>query len=156
MFRFRLQKLLDLREREEQQAQLRLAEAQSHRLRAQEELRAASEARDDFDRRCAEDSTEALRPIDLRARLFQVNALRDREESAHAALEACMRQEDTLREVVLQAHRTVEVLRRLRERTEKKWRDEIEAKERKILDDISGRYGALRKDLTASPAADRG
>ena len=102
MFRFRLQKLLDLREREEQQAQLRLAEAQRHRLQAEDEIRAATGARDEFDRRCAEASTEALRPIDLLARLSQVNALRDREERARAALDALQRQEDALRDAVLQ------------------------------------------------------
>ncbi len=156
MFRFRLQKILDLRQREEDECQRTLAQAQRHRMEVESALQKVCSEREDFDRRCALPDSRPLRPLDLQTRRARVLALSQRQMRCELDLGRALQLEEEARRAVVEAHRAVEVLRRLREKAQRQWQAEKDAQERKELDDISSRYGALRRRSTATPAGERG
>ena len=141
VFRFRLQKVLDLRERELDSRRRELAQAireETARAAALELVRAERAA---FDERLCHVDDRPVSALELRARLAASQAHAVREAQTEQSLEAARRATTAVRERTVEAHRAVETLRRLRERAHAKWLREIDAQERKILDDIQSRYG---------------
>jgi flagellar FliJ protein len=140
-FRFRLQKVLELRERELEQRQLELARARTDEAHATDALERARRERLDHDGRLRTVDTEPVTPLELRARLATTEALTRREDAARQELEAARQRTESARRRAIDAHHAVEVVERLRDRARSRWQAEIDAQERKILDDIQSRYG---------------
>ena len=140
-FRFRLQKVLELRERELEQKQLELARAQADEARAMDALDRARRERLDHDGRLRTVDTAPVTPLDLRARLVTTEALARREDTARQELEAARQRTEAARRRAIDAHHAVEVVDRLRDRARARWQAGIDAQERKLLDDIQSRYG---------------
>ena len=151
-FRFRLQKILELREHEEEAAQRVLGGLQRRVQAAERSLENVRRARRDHDRRCEDLGERPVSVLELRARLQTSESLRAAEEAAERQRRSALDDVDRAREALVEAHRKVEALRRLREKALDRWKIEMNAQERKILDDISNRYGDERLGPAASPA----
>lgn len=155
-FVFRLQKILELREREEEGAQQVLAALQRRHLQAKESLRQVRAARQAHDEHCALDPGRPLTALDLRARLSTTAALVAADGQAQRQVEVAAQEVDRGRRALVEAHRRVEVLRRLRERNHRRWSAEMRTQERKILDDTRNRSGAMGIDRPETPSARKG
>lgn len=137
-FRFRLEKVLAVRRREEEEAERRHAEARRERDRAREEverqraaLARANEALDALKRK-GEMSAE-----DLFLHASHVAGVRRRLREAEAGLAEA---EDRMRrehEALLQAHQAREALEKLREREEARWKEAERRRETQILDEVA-------------------
>ena len=152
-FVFRLQKILELREREEEAAQRLLASLQRRELQARESLRQVRAALLAHDDHCAEDPGRPLTALDLRARLATHSALTAAEGQAKRQADGVAAEVDRARGALVEAHRKVEVLRRLRERNHRRWIAEINAQERRILDDTRNRNGEMGIGYPETPAS---
>ncbi|HKK70123.1 MAG TPA: flagellar export protein FliJ [Candidatus Krumholzibacteria bacterium] len=140
-FRFRLQKVLELRERELEQKQLELARARADEFGASDALERARRERLDHDTRLRRVDASPVSPLELRARLATTEALTRREDAARRELEVARERTEAARVRAIEAHHGVEIVDRLRDRARSRWQAEIDAQERKILDDIQSRYG---------------
>lgn len=152
-FEFRLQRILELREREEQASQQVLAALQRRHLSAQESLRQVRIARDAHDDHCALDPGRPLTALDLRARLATTAALEAAEAQARRQAQQTAAEMERGRAALVEAHRRVQVLQRLRERAHRRWAAELRTQERKIMDDTHNRSGIV--DLRAATPARR-
>jgi flagellar FliJ protein len=135
-FRFRLEKLLRLRQGTRDQCRLRLAEAQ----RADEELRGQlvrlAAEQDRLQGQCR----QAVAPgaVDL-DRLVEANryaaVLRGEEAELHRQRETLAAEIQTRRDTLLQADREVRTLEKLRDRQQQRYRQEEQRRESKLLDE---------------------
>lgn len=151
-FVFRLQKILELREREEEAAQRSLATLLRREMQARESLRQVQAARRAHDDHCSEDPGRPLTALDLRARLSTTAALTAAEAQAQRQADAVAVESRRARDLLVEAHRKVEVLRRLRDRNHRRWIAEMNAQERKILDDTPNRSGKMGLCRPETPA----
>lgn len=139
MFRFRLQQVLELRERREREVATALAEARGAREEAQTrlaELRAMRETSANGAR------TTAARPVgELAQMALLLTQLDDHIESAHEAVTAADETVAHVQEALTVALQDRRVLDRLRERHEATHRAESDQRDRRTMDDIAlGRY----------------
>jgi flagellar protein FliJ len=151
-FRFRLEKVLELRRSELDELKLRMSQLESKRLECERYLTIAQQERAGYALQCDAPLEGALTPLDLQSRLRTVRLHERRVAATSAALSDADDAVNCLRESLLEANRRVKVLERLRE---KKFADhvgEIEAQDRKILDDIQGRKGGVGSVGPALPS----
>lgn len=148
-FRFRLERVLRLRERQRDERRREHAAIQAqveHTRRQHEQLRAQREA---LGRALAEG--EAVTALQLATRLRSVQLASSAQRDCFARLRG-LEQELARSLVRLQdAHREVQVLERLREKREGEYRDAIRAQAQRELDDIPRRRGSARAASAAAP-----
>ncbi len=140
-FRFRLEKVLELRRSELDELRMQMEELEARRRRAEQELLAAEEERQSYSHRCDRAPTRPMTPLELQSRC-QTAALHRRQiailQERLGQVEGAVAQ---LRSRLLEANRRVKILERLREKKVADYLREMDAQERKILDDIPGRKG---------------
>lgn len=141
VFRFRLQRILELREHELQTRRLELATAQRAETEARVALARARDERRERDVALRDVEGAAISTLELRARRAATEAHAAREErlvkSAHAAGRAVER----ARQAAVEAQRQVRVMESLRDKARQRWLAGIDAQDRRIQDDIQSRYG---------------
>lgn len=140
-FRFRLQRILELRERELRDRRLELARAQRDENDANQRLDSAREERAARDRALCTVDPGPLSPLELQARHAATEAHERREQQLTLALQQIRARVQMAREAAVEAHRQVRILETLRDKARDRWRGEIEAQERREQDDIQSRYG---------------
>ena len=151
-FRFRLQRVLDLRRDAEQEcarvlanAAARVADCEAHCAEL-EAMRAAALA----DRHAA--VLGGTTAGTLQHRTWMLAQLESRLEGAHEALVAARTEEERARTLLAQASQERRVLDRLEERHRDAWRADDAARERVAMDEIAlGRH--TRRSDTPSPGA---
>ncbi len=151
-FTFRLERVRSVRTLQEELAQARAAEAQERLRCAQEALAAvdqgladALEALDELKRR-DELSAEALYLHSL-----HVAGLRRDRERARVDLAQAERTAAAAAAELLEAHRAVAALDRLRERAEAVWRESDARKETKVIDELAATRHRSREEDNHGP-----
>lgn len=151
-FAFRLERVLSVRRVQEEQAQLRHAEALERRCAAEralstlsETLRQTLEDLDDLKRR-DELTTEALHLHSL-----HVSGLRRSIHLARAELERRTAEVEASAAELLEAHRAREALDKLRERELDAWRREEAKREAKQIDEIAVSRRRTREEENHGP-----
>lgn len=155
-FRFRLEKILELRRSELDQRRASFLALEREGWVLRERLSRAEEERAEHGRRSEESSATPLRPLDLLSRARTSDAHRRRVEALAVELHEHQGRLARAREELAEANQRVRMLEKLREKKLEEYRDEIEAQERKILDDIQGRKGLMRLRGPADPARSQG
>jgi flagellar protein FliJ len=151
-FRFRLEKVLELRRSELDTLKLRMSELESLRLESERQLMIARRERGEYARQCDAPLEGPLTVLDLQSRLRTVTLHQRRVDAMAAALSEAEDAVSHLRESLLDANRRVKALERLREKKLADHVGEIEAQDRKILDDIQGRKGGVGSVGAALPS----
>lgn len=136
-FRFRLEKLLNIRQQQTKLAQNNLAQAQM-RTRQTEALLAAAQA----ERLASEEALLAKRQRRMTALQWQLStqlheALIEREREAEAALAAARQHEEAKRAELAEAERKQKTLERLKERQFEEYRYAMEAWEQAQIDEMA-------------------
>lgn len=155
-FRFRLQKLLEYRQRLVDEARIALAKADQALAAANCELEAARAHRAQLDQAYREPSQATVTALSHARALGEVRAASAREARASAALLRAEQARQAARAHVERCHRGAKMLERLRERRLQSHREEERAQERHAMDDVAGRRGRSRPLPPASPARRRG
>jgi flagellar export protein FliJ len=135
-FRFRLEKLLRLRQGTRDQRRLRLAEAQ----RADEELRGQlvrlAAEQDRLQGQCRQAAAPGAVDLDRLVEADRYAAvLRGEEAELHRQRETLAAEIQTRRDTLLQADREVRTLEKLRDRQQQRYRQEEQRRESKLLDE---------------------
>jgi flagellar FliJ protein len=151
-FRFRLERVLGLRRTELDELRLRMGRLRGEQLEARQALRVAIEERRAYARRCSDPLEGGHTPLQLQSRFQTAASHARRVEQSQAALDEVNARIDALRDELMEAHRRVKILERLREKRLADHLEEIEAQERKLLDDIHRRRGRMRFGRSALPA----
>jgi flagellar export protein FliJ len=151
-FAFRLERVLSVRRLQEEGAQHRHRQAQDRRLAAQAlvdelsgELHAALEELDDLKRR-DELTADALYLHSLHAA-----GLRRQLHRARHDLAGCAAEVERTGAELLEAHRAVEALEKLRERDEAVWRKNRARKEADAIDEIAVSRHRAREEENHGP-----
>lgn len=151
-FRFRLERVLALRRTELDGLRQRMRGLRAEEQQIQDELRAAIHGRREYDRQCALPSDTNLSPLNLVSRLRTAELHARKVSQTQTTLSEVQGRIQHLRSELLEGHRKVKILERLRERKLKMYREEIEAQETKMLDDIQRRTGRVRSRRAELPA----
>lgn len=141
VFRFRLQRILELRERELRDRRLDLARVQSEEGAATQRLAEARDERMARDHALCTVDPGPLSPLELQARHAATEAHEHRERHLHATLQQIRARVEAARAAAVEAHRQVRMLETLRDKARERWAREIDAQERREQDDIQSRYG---------------
>lgn len=151
-FSFRLERVLSVRRMQEEGAQHRHREAQARLLAAEalieglsQELHAALEELDDLKRR-DELTTDVLYLHSLHSSGLRRQLHRARRDLADRAAEA-----ERAGAELLEAHRAVEALEKLRERDEAAWRKDRARKEADAIDEIAVSRHRAREEENHGP-----
>ena len=140
-FRFRLQRILELREHELRDRRIALARALQEEREAEDRLASARAERAARDQALCTVDDRPLSPLDLQARHAATEAYDHRERSLRSAVDTSRERTRAAREAAVEAHRQVRIMESLREKARERWLGEIEAQDRRIQDDIQSRYG---------------
>lgn len=140
-FRFRLQRVLDLREHELTARQRDLALALEQVRVAEARLAAARHERSERDAALRVVDDRPVSPLVLAARVADTTAFERREAQLVAGVAAAADGVGRARSAAIEARRQVEVMERLREKARDRWLGEIATQERRDQDDIQSRYG---------------
>ncbi|MBI5017367.1 MAG: flagellar export protein FliJ [Deltaproteobacteria bacterium] len=151
-FTFRLERVLSVRRLQEEAAQQRHARARERCLAAEAavadlsaEMHAALEALDAL-KRCDELTADALYLHSLHA-----SGLRRRLHVARTELARCAAEVERAATELVEAHRAVEALEKLRERDEATWRKERARKEADAIDEIAVSRHRAREEENHGP-----
>ena len=142
MFRFRLQRVLDLRERKERDAATALVSAREEVDRARAHERELAEARDALAAQAAVqpgvDPAQAMASIgELRTLHYLLNRLDEHVASAATAATTAEHEADRRADDLRAAFRDRRTLDRLRERHHETWRSAAAAADRQQMDEIA-------------------
>jgi flagellar export protein FliJ len=153
MFRFRLERVLQHRQRRLDDCTLEAARAASALQVARTALTTARQ-----ELQASRDQTAArrqgrLRADDLTRLLAWHENLTARAQRLEAAVTAAARAEEAAQERLQAAWRDCEVLRRLEQRQRAEWVQQNERRERRILDEVGAIRAALVRRDPALPAA---
>lgn len=145
-FKFRYQTLLEVRERAQQQEE----EVMQHLLRRQHESEAAlqkivDEERAQHDAWMALQTSGPLQLDDVAVIQQFLMVLEKRIRVQRAAVEEAIARTENQRELLTEAMREAEVIRKLKERDEKAWRDALEKAEAAELDELATLRYAFNK-----------
>lgn len=137
MFKFRLQRVLDLRIKTEEEAALRLADARRGEERAKEAVAELENARDEGMQRASGSPGERPTIGQLQNLRFLVERLNQEVDHAQGEAEAAGKQVDRRLEEFSAAFRDRRVLHKLRDRAVESWKDgEVQA-DRQTMDNIA-------------------
>ncbi len=151
MFRFRLQRLLDYRRQELDAARLVLAQCQRIADDWRTRLEVLREERRVGSQRYLQ-TNQVLTPAELQLRVGVTRNLEAHEEALGLKLAHADHEVELARENVVEAHREVRGLEKLRERRKEQHGQEMRTQEAKEMDDIRVRHGEMRP---ASPTRSR-
>jgi flagellar export protein FliJ len=154
VFRFRLQKLLDYRLDQLEQARLALAKAEQALARRFEELDEASRERARLELTYRELAAEVT-VLQLQRALAQTRAATAAQERARHAVLAAEQVRAAAHEQLTRCHRQARMLEKLRERRLAVHQAAIRAQERRAMDDVGGRTRGARSQPAALPAGRR-
>jgi flagellar FliJ protein len=136
MFRFRLQQVLDLREKRERALALQLVQAMSAEQAAQKQLDDLNAARHANVSLAAESGQ--MRPVgELASLAFVIQQLDGHIENAKKVVTAAAQEVSQVQGALATAHKDRRVLDRLRERHQNEHRAEVEHRDRQIMDDLA-------------------
>jgi len=128
-FLFRLQKVLEHRERLEEEAKTAFLNARAQRLDAERMLEALAGVR-------AEALARPLAGLEDRLALERfLEALADRERQQRIVVRTLEDEEESLRQAWIEARRDAEALRKLREAARAEWQAEADRREQAALDE---------------------
>lgn len=128
-FRFRLQKVLEHRERLEEEAKTAFLNARAQRLEAERLLEELLSLRTEWVGRPATTLQDRL------ALERFLDALEDRERQQRIVIATLSDEEESLRQAWIEARKDAEAMRRLRRTAFDEWRAESERKEQADLDE---------------------
>lgn len=137
-FKFRLEKVLSIRLREQDEASRKNALAQQRLVQARNALVAVEE-----DKRCTEENLERIKREDiLDAKTLHLHALRFAGlavdiEKAVVEIARANNEARIAAEILAEVHKSVEILKKLRERDEKEYNANLQKKERAEMDEIA-------------------
>jgi flagellar FliJ protein len=147
MFRFRLQRVLELREEHEQAMARELASAKDAADTARREEETLAAVRDSARAELHAAHADTPRVGHLHQLGFVLQSLDQRAQSATEAVQAADVVVDTATAALVDAARDRRVLDRLKERHAETWRAEEAQKDRLQMDEIAlGRFGRGRDD----------
>jgi flagellar FliJ protein len=137
-FRFRLERVRELREHDEDRAREQLASSLGAQLRGAAMLHAASSLVDDAhaSRRDGAGSG-AIAAGDLQAHQLWLERLQRERADAELALERASAEVDARRSALVEARQRREALERLKDRRRKEHRADLERREGAVLDEIA-------------------
>ncbi len=138
-FRFRLDRLLDLRRMREETAQRDLAEARGAVLGQNRKLLGMLNEREEGKGALREMRTKDLDLGRLRFQEAWLESLERRIREGYDLLHELVRREIGRRQALTEAARGVQVLERLRERRYRDWQRGLDREERKTLDEVAQR-----------------
>jgi len=128
-FRFRLRKVLEHRERLEEDAKTAFLNARAQRLDAERMLEALAGVR-------AEALARPLAGLEDRLVLERfLEALADRERQQRIVVRTLEDEEESMRQAWIEARRDAEALRKLREAARAEWQAEADRREQAALDE---------------------
>lgn len=137
-FRFRLERIRELREHDEDRARELLASSLGAQLRGQAMLEAASQLVADAQARQREDAgAGAVDAADLQARQLWLERLQRERADAELALERASAEVEARRSQLVEARRRREALERLKERRRQEHRVMMERRESALLDEMA-------------------
>ncbi|MCS6831648.1 MAG: flagellar export protein FliJ [Armatimonadota bacterium] len=134
-FEFSLQKVLDYRQRVEEQAIRAFAEAQAHLIRERAMLHQLLIEREECLRRSQRRQQLAIELLDIEQ--TYLSALEGRIEAQRERVAQAEKVLQKKREALIEAQRERKVLERLREKHYEQWRQEMLHSEQKSLDDLA-------------------
>ena len=137
MFRFRLQRVLELRERKERDAATALAAAQEQVELARTEEERLAAARDALAAAASAPESEAASIGELRTLRYLLGRLDERVSSAASATTTAEHEAAQRQDELRAAFRDRRTLDRLRERHEESWRAAEVAADRQLMDEIA-------------------
>ena len=150
-FKFRLQRLLDLRHRREQDAAGAVAAARSAAEAAAHRAHDLSEQRDATRQELLPVKGQTVRVAELHEIVFLVRALDDRVADANKATDAAERSVQEKLGELSDAMRDRRILDRLKDRQSDEWRVEDARQEREVMDSIArDRFADGKKPSTSS------
>lgn len=137
MYKFRLQRVLELREKREKEVAGKLAQARGEEEAAQAECRRLEEARDHGVQRACD--VQGAQPTvgQLQNLRFLVDRLDVTVQQAHQEAQQAGKQVDQCMAEFTGAFQDRKMLDRLRDRDEEKWRQEQSAADREAMDAIA-------------------
>ena len=153
MFHFRLQKMLELRRTQVDRQRRVVAAIDRERIAAQSRRSEIEREREEHNRRCEDTPGQSFSVLELRGRVATSAALAAQLSETEAELERIADRLRREKETLLGQHQGVRALERLREKKLESYRNEMEAQERKALDDIQGRSGGIRARRSATPSS---
>jgi flagellar FliJ protein len=137
-FRFRLERVRELREHDEDRAREDLASSIGAQLRGEAMLRAASDSvTDAHDRRRDGTAAGSMPAADLQAHQLWLERLQRQRADAELALERAGAEVDARRAALVEASRRREALERLKERRRQEHRVTVDRIEGATLDEIA-------------------
>ncbi len=134
-FEFSLQKVLDYRQRREEQAIRAFAEAQAQLMHEQAVLHKLLIEREECLRRSHRRQHLAVDLLDVEQ--TYLSALEERIELQRERVAEAERVVEEKREALIEAQRERKALERLREKHYEQWRQEMLRAEQKVLDDLA-------------------
>jgi flagellar FliJ protein len=150
-FRFRLESILDIRNRAEEEIKKELAKKNGEIIAARRRHEGMCRALESF---FAEEKEHRLRVLDLMALRLSVSYHQQLKSDAEEALRAVQqlgKEKDAIRQRLAQARKETRVLEILKEKRLSEWKKEYKAEEQKFVDDVSQK-GYIRRIRTASRA----
>lgn len=134
-FEFSLQKVLDYRQRREEQAIRAFMEAQAQLLHEQAVLHKLIVEREGCLRRSRRQQRLTVELLDVEQ--TYLSALEERIETQRERVAEAEKVAEEKREALIEAQRERKALERLREKHYEQWRQEILRTEQKVLDDLA-------------------
>lgn len=151
-FHFRLERILSIRRRQEEQERMRFGAAMQAKLQAEMRL-------EEIRNRMRETIEAAARMMESRVTIEDLRRTHDyrmallrRESEAESALAEAVCRLETARTALIEARKKKRVLERLRERAHARWRYESENEEQNDLDEI-GLATHIRKQAAIAAEA---
>lgn len=150
-FKFRLQRLLELRQKKEQEAAGAVAEARTAAKQAERRQQALADQRDATRQEMLPAEGQTVRVADLHEIAFLVKVLDERVQDAAQVVIAAERSVQEKVSELGAAMRDRRILDRLKERRTDEWRVEDARQERDVMDSIArGRHADQQKPFTSS------
>ena len=136
-FRFRLERVRELREHDEDRAREELASSLGAQLRGQAMLQAAAELVDAAHANRRDGAVGHVPAHDLQAQQLYAERLQRQRADAELALERASVEVDARRHALVEARRRREALERLKDRRRAEHRTEMQRVEGALLDEIA-------------------
>ncbi len=144
-FRFRFQSVLNHRKRLVEERQMALARAQQRLLQLRQEIRELQERREALAARIQAELEGTLQVASLQVGYTYLERLDARLRELEQALEAAQRSVEEQRHALEEALKRRKTLEKLREKDRRAFVEELERRERLVLDDLGvARYRRLR------------
>jgi flagellar FliJ protein len=151
-FRFRLETLLQMRRRREEEIKLRLAAKNSHIIKAQEELGGLHAEMERAQKADRESRTKALQALALRQAVVYRHRLKADIAAKNGQIDGLRNEAEEIRRALVVAKQKTRAVELLREKRQAQWRKEYNANDQKFTDDISQQQFVRARRAAAAPA----